>query len=177
MILAELDTKKVDKFKNITYTPIHPISIDYPFAMKNVSSYDTFLQLKTQVFCIDSYGEENGGDDYYPNGFYTVNMDLFRKNIRAKDKRPVWIFKGDSGAGKSFIGNALSNADSNVPFVTFETDMYKELPEKFPLKVNVIIMGNKYKHSLDDVKARIHFDHELTVVNFSLEENSNLKII
>jgi hypothetical protein len=177
-VTAELNTKKVDRFKNITFTPIHPIAIEYPFTMKNVSSYDTILQEKNEVFCIDSYG----GDEYYPAGFYNVNMDLFRKNIRAKEKRPVWLFRGDSGAGKSFIGNALTFTNKifsfvSVPFVTFETDMYKELPDKFPLSVNVIVMGNKYKHSIDDVKDRIEGDHELIMVNFSNEENSSLKII
>lgn len=100
-----------------------------------------------------------GGDSYYPCGYGFVNTDLFTKLPRAMDKRPVWIFKGNSGLGKSTLGLALHSA-----YQVFETDSVDALPDD--IFASVIVLGNRSKFTVDDVKAHLWGDPKVIVVNF-----------
>lgn len=86
----------------------------------------------------------DGGDNYYPSGGYYVNMDLFRKGPRAIDHRPVWIFRGPSGTGKTFIGAAL---DDEIE--VYETDSASKLPDV--ITATVVIIGNRYDYNIGEV--------------------------
>ena len=109
---------------------------------------------------------ELGTDPYYPSGGYGVHMNQFSSNGRGitspEDiRRKVWIFKGDSGAGKSFLASKLDSLS------VFETDAHNELPKT--ISEDVIVLGNKYDYSLENVKAKI-FEADSTdivVVDFS----------
>lgn len=90
------------------------------------------------------------GDSYYPNNFYEVNFELFEELPRAMSCRPVWIFKGDSGAGKTTLGYYLSKE-----YTVFDTDSVENgvLPEE--IWADVIVLGNKWPITVDDVKNRV----------------------
>jgi hypothetical protein len=100
----------------------------------------------------------DGGDSYYPWGSYSVNMELFKETPRHKSERPVWIFKGDSNLGKSFIASKLNE------LTTYETDSNEKLPNV--ITEDVIVLGNKYNHNLEDIKDKIFGEYELILVNF-----------
>lgn len=102
----------------------------------------------------------NAGDKYYPRGFVAVNMDLFEELSRAIAKRPVWIFKGYSGLGKSTLGYYLSKE-----LKIFETDSVDELPEE--ITADVVIVGNRKTFDISDIKSRLFGDPEVIMVDFS----------
>ena len=108
-----------------------------------------------------SYSSD-GGDAYYPCGGIHVDLTQFEELPRAMDKRPVWIFKGESGLGKSSIGVHLEGLK------VFETDSVDELPEE--IVDDVIVLGNRSKWTVEDVKKHI-FDAENTDVIICTFEN------
>lgn len=102
----------------------------------------------------------DGGDYYYPCGYVGFKDDLFEPlNIRQYDKAVVWIFKGGSGLGKSYLASRVENK------IVFETDAYKELPER--ILADIIVLGNKYSYSVEELSKRIPYEHEIIEVDFS----------
>lgn len=117
--------------------------------------------------------DDDGGDEYYPTGYIKVNLDLFKKTSRYKDKRPVWIFKGPSGLGKSFLAHVMTAYHSFNEhycdvffghFSVYETDAHEELGD---INDDIIVIGNKYIHSVDAVLRHIQGDVEPIIVDFS----------
>lgn len=105
----------------------------------------------------------DGGDNYYPSGFYSVNnMKLFINNGRAKEYRPVWIFIGKSSLGKSYLANKIQNLE------VYETDSSPKLPKK--ITQSIIVIGNKYQHSLETIKKLIFGKTKIVIVEFSDNE-------
>ena len=88
-------------------------------------------------------------------------MDLFEPIVRAKEKRPVWIFKGESGLGKSYLAGIIEN--SNRMKTVYETDAHEELTY---INEDIVVVGNKYDHSMDEILAKIQGEHEVIFVNF-----------
>lgn len=117
--------------------------------------------IDTEDFECETFSFSNLGDDeWYPSGGYNVNMGLFQP-MRSQDKRPVYIFTGDSNLCKSHIA-ALTGK------VVFETDAYEDLPDS--IDAEIIVKGNKWKHhTLEDMKGKIlNKEHcKIIIVNFS----------
>ena len=145
-----IKVKEVDRYNGYQYRAIKELVI--PDILPETKTKD----YSNEVFTL-SY---NGGDKYYPSGGYTVNMYLFEKTIRAKEKRPVWLFYGNSNLGKSFL------SDKMIYLTKYETDSNKELPTT--ITESIIVVGNKYKFTIDDIKNRIFGEYELILVNFTL---------
>ena len=78
------------------------------------------------------------------------------------DKRPVWIFKGDSGLGKSYIAGIIANSDRAK--TVYETDAHEELDT---IEADIIVVGNKYEHSFEEIESKIKGEHEIIYVDFS----------
>lgn len=117
-----------------------------------------------KVFQVDY----DGDDPFYPCGYVKVNMNLFRKTKRTLKNRPVWIFKGDSNLGKSYLANNFNKNNIKV----YETDSSSKLPSN--IYADVIIKGNKYNFSINDIDQRIFGKHKLIFVDFS-EEKINIE--
>ena len=148
---------RVKNFNGFTHAlkqEFKDIDINIP---DNINDYEYF---ECNVF---TYCEYNG-DEYYPNGYVTVNMDLFEPTPRYKGKRPVWIFKGDSALGKSYI-SSLAIRGNNDMLTKYETDSSDSLPKE--LYQDIIVIGNKYNYSIDDIEKLIIGDHETIIVDFS----------
>lgn len=101
------------------------------------------------------------GDYYYPSGYVEVNTELFRatKRTMPEDERPVWIFRGASGLGKSSLAADLSGKK------VFETDSVQELPSK--IWADIIVVGNKKHFSLKAIKRRLPKGAKPILVDFS----------
>lgn len=145
---AYLNIVPVDNFSDgYNYKPINEVIL-------KINPDDTITDFSCELFTY-SY---SGYDDYYPCGYYEVNMDLFKQVRPEKDCVPVWIFIGDSCTGKSFIANHIEN------LIKLETDSYEELPSI--IYAQVIVLGNKYNHTIDDIMLRIPENHEAHIVEF-----------
>lgn len=93
---------------------------------------------------------------------YEVHLDQFDKSPRAKSSRPIWIFKGKSGSGKSYLAHILSS-DPNMS--VYETDSCGTLPDI--INHNIIVLGNKYKFTIEEIKSKFIDSYELQIVDFS----------
>ena len=148
--------KLVNSFIGSTHKPIKDLS----FEIRTVEgkSEDTIHNTGNDIFYVDY----DGDDQWYPYGSVGITEKLFTKTNRAMDKRPVWIFKGDSGLGKSYIAGIIAN--SNRAKTVYETDAHKELDT---IEADIIVVGNKYKHSLEEIESKIKGEHEIIYVDFS----------
>lgn len=101
----------------------------------------------------------DGGDGYYPMGGIWINNDLFEEIPRSMSKRPVYVVSGESGIGKSTLGQILEKR-----LTVFETDSVDELPDK--IAADVIILGNKSGYTIEDVACHIWKDdgEEINVI-------------
>ena len=98
-------------------------------------------------------------DDYV---LKDINYSLFNISRRYKEKRPVWIFKGDSGMGKTYLSSIIYN---NSYLQVYETDSERKI--KDALYEDIIVIGNKYEVSIEEVEKRILGPHETIIVDFS----------
>ena len=143
--------EKVNAFNGFNYVPKDNLTI------YNLSEgYHTNIDNK--IFKISN----DGGDEYYPSGYYWLDIKLFDKCSRIKENRPVWIFIGKSNMGKSFIA---AHTDLSV----YETDSKDEL--KDIITDDIVVLGNKYKYFINDIKERLFGNPEIHIVNFLSEED------
>lgn len=146
----------VDSFIGITHKPIKELEfeIDEDLLTNNGRIYHA----ENDVFEL-SYDDNDG---YYPGGYAGVDMNLFKETNRSKEKRPVWVFKGDSALGKSYLAGIIANSgrDKSV----YETDAHEELGD---IHEDIVVIGNKYKHSVEDVESHILGEHDTILVDFS----------
>lgn len=149
---GNIDIKEVEEFANITHTPIKELSFEIDVDNKDI------YELNNDIF---SYSDD-GGDNYYPCGNVIFNIELFKETNRIKSKRPVWIFKGESNIGKSYLGYKINKDE----FMTvYETDSNENLPNI--ITQDVIVLGNKYKFTIEDINSKVFGDHELIIVDFN----------
>ena len=137
-----------------------PEGITFETTVENEYSMDDD-EINNNVFQYSS----DGGDSYYPMGGTMVEDDLFNELPRAFDGMPVWIINGESGSGKSTIGNILSESGKMV----YETDSANNgrLPKE--IYADAIIVGNKWENiTVDAVKARLPEGTVAVDVKFSM---------
>lgn len=85
-------------------------------------------------------------------------LSQFHVTSRHKEKRIVWIFKGKSNSGKTFLSSQIYGLS------VYETDSKDTLPAQIP--ESIIVLGNKYPYTVEQVKKRIVGDPEIQIVNF-----------
>ena len=144
---AYINIEEVDNFRGYTHKPKMDLTISLN---EDFRIYDYYCEAFDYSY--------SGGDNYYPSGYYSVNMDLFIPNARFKDKMPVWIFTGESATGKSFIAEHING------LTKFETDSTDVLPDI--IDAQIIVLGNKYPYTLNDIKNRIPEQFEVHIVSF-----------
>lgn len=171
---GDMDIEEVDEFGPATHKPKDNLPIKMENAYYDNDINNICFEKKTEVsedeyryWDSDVYNNvfkysRIGGDAYYPCGWVDVNMDLFIEcKERSFEERPVWIFSGESGTGKSTLAYYLSK-DKEV----FETDSLKDdkLPET--IWADIIVVGNKYKFGIPDIAEHIPKGTEIITVDF-----------
>ena len=151
------EVRMVDSFIGSTHKPIKDLSFE--IETKEGSFEDTIYYAKNDIFCVDS----DGDDSWYPSGGVVITKELFTETNRMMNKRPVWIFKGDSGLGKSYIAGIIA-ANSDRMKKVYETDAHEKIDN---IEADIIVVGNKYNHSLEEIESKIKGEHEIIYVDFS----------
>lgn len=146
------DIEPVDNFRPWNYKPKQQIILEN-ISIKEMNSPD--------FSCEYFQWSYDGGDRYYPTGYVEVDMNYFEELPRNMKKRPVWIFKGYSGLGKTSLAIQLENED------VYDTDISSKLPEC--ITESIVVLGNKYGHTLEDIKTRLFGNPEIILVDFSKE--------
>jgi hypothetical protein len=90
-----------------------------------------------------------------------IGSIIYVKFSNDKDDNCVWIFRGDSNLGKSYLAHC---SDLSV----FETDAHSTLPHN--ITEDIIVLGNKYCHSLNDIKSCV--TKTIIIVDFLFVGNS-----
>ena len=152
---AHADLIRVDSFIGMTHKPIKELTFKL--------DADVIKDGKLPVMDNDIFTITDIGDYYYPGGEVEVNMNLFEEINRSKEKRPVWILKGDSALGKSYLAGIIANSDRMK--TVYETDAHEELTDIS--HEDIIVIGNKYNYSVEDVMHHIQGDFEPIIVDFS----------
>ena len=156
-----IDIQKVDSFIGVTHIPIKELE----FTLEFEEDDNLPNKIYNDIFNYDY----DGNDDWYPCGEANVNEELFKPINRNMEKRPVWIFKGNSALGKSYIAGIINNSNRKGLSV-YETDAHEELGE---INNNIIVIGNKYNYSVEEVEKHIAGEHETILVDFSKLEDKN----
>lgn len=123
---------KVDSFTNPPTYNCQPTLVDVNQTEDNieVETLDN-VRVAGASYC--------GNDDYYPSGWYTFNESLFTVSPRAVDRMKVFVFKGPSAIGKSYLASKFVEG-----FKVYETDGSDELPSDMS-DYDVVVLGNKYE--------------------------------
>ena len=91
-----------------------------------------------------------------------IKFDNFIETVRLKKKRPVWIFRGQSVLGKSYLAMLIYNGSQ---LDVYETDISDTLPDI--ITADVIVLGNRVKFDVTDIEKRIFGEHETILVDFN----------
>jgi len=158
---ANVEFKVVKRFNGFNFKPKQLIIID---EIKDLVDLQIFFE-KDEIHCDLLELSKLGGDEYYPSGYYSVNMDLFQKTNRAKEKRPCFLFKGESAIGKSYLSSRFKK-----DVIVFETDFWDILPDK--IVADVIVFGNRSKFSIEEIESKTK-DIELVIVDFTYFKKLN----
>lgn len=111
-------------------------------------------------YIVKSYDDIN---DVFELSTNFINMDYFNLAPRFKEiKRKVWIFQGESILGKTFLSDQMNLSK-------YETDTSSELPKVF--KEEIIVVGNKHKFSIEDIKNRIYNKENVDVIIVSFKKD------
>jgi hypothetical protein len=98
-----------------------------------------------------------GDNEYIIVYFNKINDNI--KKYWYKRYNYVYIFNGDKYTGKRYIANKIKNMS------IYETDSNYILPNN--LKENVIIIGNKYKFTINDIMSKYKGNNIFINVEFS----------
>lgn len=147
---GNMEVRKVKTFQPFTHIPNNQMR----WSNIDQFSFDENGHCGCSLFSVSI----DGGYEHYPEGGYRVNMELFEETSRVKDKRPVWIFKGPSAVGKSYLANHLQD------IIVYETDSKCYLPNT--ITASVIVLGNKHSFTVKEVKKRLPENVEVHVVKF-----------
>jgi hypothetical protein len=88
------------------------------------------------------------------NEFIYVSFDLY---YEVKNTEITWILYGASGLGKSYLTDHLKSV--------YETDSAPTLPQK--ITKSIIVIGNKYYYTIDQVILHLNSDTTIVTVYFS----------
>lgn len=148
--------KAVDSFVGMTHRPVKELEFELDMNMDTATM--DLPDMDNDIFGIDY----EGGDSYYPGGYAKVDEELFEAINRNKEKRPVWIFKGESVLGKSYLAGIIANSDRMK--TVYETDAHESLDK---IHEDIIVIGNKYIYSVEEIEKYIEGEHETILVDFS----------
>lgn len=149
--------QRVDSFIGMTHKPVKELEFD--LNIERVNGQVELNDMSNGVFSIDY----DGGDGWYPCGYAGLSDEkLFEETNRSKEKRPVWIFKGESALGKSYLAGIIAN--SGRMKTVYETDAHEKLNK---IHEDIIVVGNKYSHSIEEVKNHVEGECEIILVDFS----------
>lgn len=134
------------------------------FKIKKVKYFCGISYLPLSIFSImldvDNKEHYNQAFDFNDTNI-NIKYDKFKVTNRLKKVRPVWIFKGKSGLGKSYLASILIN-NSNLKI--YETDSNEKIPNI--ICEDIIVIGNKYNFSIEEIEKNIYGNHESILVNF-----------
>lgn len=143
---GNININKIKEFSGYT----HKLRLPYTIQIDKENLYD----YKCDLFEVYT----DGGDEYYPSGYVKVYEGFFEINKRYIEKPTIYIFKGKSGIGKTFLANSIINK------TVYETDSNENLPKE--INSEIIVLGNKYNYKVEDITSRITIDCRIVVCNF-----------
>lgn len=147
---GHVSIEEIDRFEGYTHKAKGMLTIpDFTVEADDAADIDN------QVF----YVTYDGGDGYYPCGYYDVKEEFFVENSRYAEERTVWVFQGESALGKSYLSSKLEG------LTVYETDSEYFLPDE--IVQDIIVVGNKYDFNVDDIRSRLLGNPRVVIVEFT----------
>lgn len=132
---ADITIDNVEQFPPFSHVPCQsPMKITFDPRSDKINC---------EAFDFSLYGD----DEYYPSGYYSINLEKFKQTPRYSSKRVVYVFCGASGLGKTYLAGKLKDME------VYETDSNKDLPDV--IYADVVVLGNKYNHEIENVKNKL----------------------
>jgi len=147
--IAIIEVKQINNFQPFTHVPQKNIEIKMPLKIDDDNIEVTSQFFENQVFKFDNIGKDRT---------YVINFDLFKKVPRFKQDRVVWIWTGPSESEKTFLSSKILNLE------VYETDSSNKIPNV--IYADIIIIGDKYKFTVDEVKTKIFGKAQVIVSKF-----------
>jgi hypothetical protein len=137
-----LEIHEVSFFQGFTWIPKKRILIP---------EITNLLEVSNDVFSFDLI-----------NGI-KVNTDLFRKSLRHKEKRPVWLLLGEN----KYIYQLTKNMIMSI----YNTNLSETLSSE--IISDIIIIGEQKYFSIDEILLNCKGDNEYIFVNFTMYKNND----
>lgn len=143
---------KVESFTNSPTYNCQPTLVDVAQTEDNIDieTLDN-VKIASASYC--------GNDDYYPSGCYSFNESFFTVSPRAVNRMKVFVFKGPSAIGKSYLAKQFIES-----FKVYETDSSDVLPNDMS-EYDVVVLGNKYK--FPELVELLSTTRDVVTVSFS----------
>lgn len=147
MLVCDLEEKREDEWVDV-----------FDYIEQPDGYYDGKIFTLSDILTVSDVG----GDQYYPNGHMEYDLDTkFSLPVREFSSVPVWIFKGDSGSGKTFLSTMLK-----PHMELFDTDKHDTLPDE--IVADIVVIGNKHGYEVKDIEDRLKFNHNTILVDFNM---------
>lgn len=152
---GRIATTKVDNVGSLHFVPKETTTLNN---IENVSSMDNAL------FSFS----ENGGCDYYPTGWFRIELSGWKSTGRKPSKPMIHVFHGCNATGKSTIASLTEKT-------VIESDSF-ESGEKFIDSINltrpttdtIVVIGGKHQIDIDTVVSLLEENNTVVKVQFSL---------
>lgn len=134
------------------------------FELKEVKRFvgTSYLPIKIFSIILDTNKKEHYNEAFdFNETNIIIKYENFKKTNRLKKIRPVWIIRGQSGLGKSYLTSMLFN---NSNLTIYETDSNSKLADI--ICEDIIVVGNKYNFSIEDIEKNIYGEHESIIISF-----------
>lgn len=134
------------------------INNDISFYIKNVESFNGLSLIPTELISIPFFDNNYDNIDDFIK-IILLKLHSFKKTIRYKDKRPIWLFGGSSKNAKRFIS-------SKTNISKFDLYEHNFLPDLIECDI-IILNDNKYDiNSVNNIKKKCIGNNEFIYVNF-----------
>jgi hypothetical protein len=142
--------KQVLSLGTLHYIPKGKLEIDY-FITSDYDGNDYFILYENDCA-------------YYPGANIQIKFENWIDTKRGKEKKQIYIFKGPSAIGKSYIANSTN-------LTVFETD--GQPLDELNVSYDIIVIGNKHNYTTKNIISKFK-DENIKDIEFILVGFKNI---
>lgn len=153
---GRIEWKRVNEVGSLHFTPIEYTELSF-------NLYSIPNTITNSLFEYSGYGF----DDYYPSGYFNIEMDAWRTTGRKPEKPMVHLFHGDNASGKSTLASLTNKSVVESDSFDSGDKFIDSIPMNKPMGDVILVVGGKHQIDLDTVVAILEEHNTVVKVNFS----------